>query len=112
MFQMLFSFFALLTLIIKRILAQPWLALASVLGLSVAAALTVSVPLYADASYHKLFEANLVHDEADASLSGRPPMEMLVQYPSGALDAAEWDEVKKIDSYMTGSGLTNALGLP
>jgi putative ABC transport system permease protein len=44
---------------VRRILAQRWLALATVLGLIAAITLIMSIPLYADAVYYRVLQEEL-----------------------------------------------------
>ena len=43
----------------KRLFSQSWLALATVLGLVTSVALTMSIPLYADAVYYRVLREEL-----------------------------------------------------
>ncbi|NLF01064.1 MAG: hypothetical protein GX601_08825, partial [Anaerolineales bacterium] len=60
----------------KRLLSQKWLALATIVGLIASVALTMSVPLYADAVYYRVLQEELTGgdvDEAGAAKRFYPP---------------------------------------
>ena len=48
-------FWAIFVIATKRILSQPWMALATVIGMVFAISLTMSVPLYASSVYNRIF---------------------------------------------------------
>jgi hypothetical protein len=62
---------AIFVVALKRLLSQPGLALATGIGLVAAIALTMSVPLYADAVYYRTLRAGLF-DKPDEEFATRP----------------------------------------
>ena len=58
---------AIFVLAFKRLLSQRGLALATTVGLVIALALTLSVPLYAGAVYDRVLREELVTNEEDAA---------------------------------------------
>ena len=101
---------AIFVVTVKRICSQPWLALAAVLGLIVAVALTLSIPLYADAVYYRV----LLEELSERQFGGatrRPPFAFMFQYSGSWAGATEWEDVQPADEYLSGlAGRT--LGLP
>lgn len=103
--------YALISIVAKRILAQPWLTLAALLGLVLSSALAISIPLYADATYHRIFQQNL-DENGSVGTSRRPPMVLLFHFPAASGEPAEWNELESLDSYLSGSTTISTLGLP
>lgn len=66
---MLLRIWAIFIVAIKRILSQFGLAVAAVLGLVIAVALTMSVPMYADGVYYRTFLETLKPSEDTISTS-------------------------------------------
>jgi putative ABC transport system permease protein len=99
----------------KRLLSQRGLALATSLGLVVAVALTMSVPLYADAVYYRVLREELSSigaSEAGASGPGtRPPFAFMFRYVGAWSGSKQWEDVKQVDAYLSGP-IVSALGLP
>ncbi|GAB4445371.1 MAG: hypothetical protein Kow00120_15390 [Anaerolineae bacterium] len=94
---------------VKRILAQPGLAVATILGLVVAIALTMSVPLYTDAVYYSIFVKNLSAPEQGAV--PRPPFAFMFYYGGGLAESLQWEDIQPADQYLSG-GVGADLGLP
>ncbi len=89
---------------LKRIAAQPGLALAALAGLTIAAALAMSISIYVDAVYYRAFVEKLSQAE-----ESRPPFTFGLSYTSGS--DATWDEVQRVDSYLQGGAAFSELGL-
>ena len=95
---------ATLTVVTKRIISQPGLILATTLGLIIALALMVSIPLYADAVYHRIFLKNIAHAEGKDQLtddSTTPPLTYLFRYDGSMYGAIEWEEIQSVHAYIT-----------
>jgi hypothetical protein len=56
----------------KRLLSQPLLSLAALIGLTIASGFVLSVPLYADGTYFRLFREEILAGR-EAELATRPP---------------------------------------
>ena len=99
---------------LKRLLSQPGLALATVIGLIAAVALTMSVPLYADAIYYRTLRAGLFDKPTDDTISKvRPPFAYMFRYVGSWYDPLEWDEVAPVDTFLSSPGTGGVdLGLP
>ncbi len=101
---------AAIVLAIRRLLSQWTLALATLVGLVVAVALAVSIPLYADAVYFRIFETELSKLTNKGPVSPSPFAFVFGYY--GAWDGeVEWEEIQPLDAYLVSSA-SAALGLP
>ncbi|MEJ5309672.1 MAG: FtsX-like permease family protein [Anaerolineae bacterium] len=88
----------------KRIISQPGLMLATTLGLIIALALMMSIPLYADAVYHRIFLKNLAQAEGqNPSSSGDaiPPLTYLFRYDGSIHGPVEWEQIQPVHTYIT-----------
>ena len=100
---------AIFVIVAKRITSQPGLILATILGLVIAIALMISIPLYADAVYHRIFLKNIANP--DLSTNGVPPLTYLFRYDGSIYDSVEWEDIVPLDAYIrTRAGAD--LGLP
>jgi putative ABC transport system permease protein len=97
----------------KRLLSQRWLALATVVGLVASVALTMSIPLYADAVYYRVLQEELQGDGAEAGASRRfyPPFAFMFRYIGAWTEPVEWSEVQQVDEYLS-QRAGPQLGLP
>lgn len=101
---------AALALAIRRLLSQWMLALATLVGLVAAIALAVSIPLYADAVYFRIFETEL-SNPANNGLVSPSPFAFVFAYYGSWDGEVEWEEIQPLDAYLTGSAAA-ALRLP
>jgi putative ABC transport system permease protein len=95
---------ATLIVVTKRIISQPGLILATTLGLIIALALMMSIPLYTDAIYHRIFLQNIANAEGKDQLtdnSALPPLTYLFRYDGSIYGAIEWEEVQPVNAYIT-----------
>lgn len=106
---MLLRIWAIFIVAIKRILSQFGLAVAAVLGLVIAVALTMSVPMYADGVYYRTFLETLRPSED--TVAPRPPFSFMYYYGGGLSDAVQLEDIRAIDDYMKTS-VGPGLGLP
>jgi putative ABC transport system permease protein len=98
---------AIFVIVTKRLFSQRWLALMTALGLVTSVALTISIPLYADAIYYRVLREELAGDR----FGSRPPFVFMFRYVGAWAGSVEWDDLQPLDTYMTGSAGA-ALGLP
>ncbi|HEY9078236.1 MAG TPA: FtsX-like permease family protein [Anaerolineaceae bacterium] len=110
------SVFAIFTIGIKRLVHQPWLAAATIFGLVIAIALTISVPLYANAIYNRIFLGELSGEKqaqsGDTRSSSHPPFSFLFRYFGSINGNLEWENIASITSYFSPGSLQSALNLP
>jgi putative ABC transport system permease protein len=105
---------AIFVIVVKRLLAQWELALITILGLTTSITLIVSIPLYADAVYHRTFLEKVSGSSAEQSSTAAAhvlPLSFMFNYSSSVGDAREWDELLPFDKYLYTSSQA-ALGLP
>jgi putative ABC transport system permease protein len=84
----------------KRLLAQRGLALATLLGLVAAVALTTSIPLYAEAVYYRVLSEGFFEETTryrDAAL--RPPAVLLFRYVGSITGPVQWETLQPLDTY-------------
>lgn len=92
----------------KRLLTQPFLALASVAGLMLASSFILSVPLYADATYFRLLrEELLAGDEND--LNQKPvdyaPLAFTFELKAVGRGSPQWRDGVELDTYLSQGSL-------
>ncbi len=96
----------------KRLFSQRGLALATTLGLITSVALTMSVPLYADAVYYRILREELSGGSPETGGSvTRPPFAFMFRYLGAWHGAVQWEEAQPVDQYLSGPA-GPALGLP
>ncbi|MGC9467485.1 MAG: FtsX-like permease family protein [Anaerolineae bacterium] len=100
---------AIIIVVLKRVTAQPWLVIATTLGLVVAIALMMSIPLYADAVYHRIFMRTIAEDGAPDGVI--PPFTFLFRYDGSIYGSLNWEELAPVDSYLS-ERAGRAFGLP
>ncbi len=94
----------------KRLLAQRWLAMATVSGLVAAVALVLSIPLYADAVYHRILEEELSTANSSDYVK-RPPFVFMFRYIGAFHGPIDLEDASQVDTYLSGPGV-EGLGLP
>jgi putative ABC transport system permease protein len=103
---------AIFVVALKRLLSQPGLALATAAGLIAAIALTMSVPLYADAVYYRMLRTGLFDlPEDQATSKNRPPFAFMFRYVGSWYEPLEQEEVARLDQFLSEPGGVD-LGLP
>ncbi len=88
---------SMLTIATKRVLAQWRLTLLTIAGLTVAIALALSVPLYADAVYGRTLTRALL-DQAKQG-DPYPPFAILFRQLASGSRPAKWPAVQAVDAY-------------
>lgn len=83
----------------RRLAARPGLALANLLGLACAVMLVVSIPLYVDATFHRMLREAL---REGTSIQGLPPFAFMFHYVGSWAGARAWSEVAPVDAYLRG----------
>jgi len=92
----------------KRLVAERGLASATALGLVAAVALTMSVPLYADAVYFRLLREAILGQEPPAHDT---PLSFRFRYVGARDGALQWEDVQALDVYLAGEA-AGTLRLP
>lgn len=101
---------AIFVVAVKRLFSQRWLALATGLGLVTAVALTMSVPLYADAVYYRVLREEL-SGESPEGTKPYPPFAFMFSYRRAGSNPVQWEDIQPVDAYLSGPA-DSALGLP
>jgi putative ABC transport system permease protein len=96
---------------IKRLISQRGLVLAATLGLAAAISLTLSIPLYADAIYYRIFEVRVATPDTDTQTNQRPPFSFVFHYNGGWYGNKQWEDVQTADEYLSGRA-GSIIGLP
>lgn len=108
-------FWAIFVIATKRILSQPWMALATVMGMIFAISLSMSVPLYASSVYNRVFLQEVGVEEGEAASratrSSHPPFAFLYNYDSNSGGNLEWQDLETVDQYLMTQS-ERMLGLP
>ena len=90
-------FRAIFVVSLKRLVAQRGFALATLLGIFVATAVTMSVPLYADGVYQRILTSE-VKKKGDL---GRPPFAFMFRHIGSWSGAVPLQELAPVDQYLT-----------
>jgi putative ABC transport system permease protein len=98
----------------KRLATQRFLSLAALSGLIVASGFIFSVPLYADATYFRLFRSELFAGN-EAGLTGKPadyaPLAFTFNFQAVGRNSPQWKDAEKVNDYLSGDG-QQAIGVP
>ncbi|NIM94839.1 MAG: FtsX-like permease family protein [Anaerolineales bacterium] len=100
---------AIFIVVAKHIFSQRGLILAAMFGLIIAIALIMSIPLYADSVYHRVFLENL--SSTVEGIDPRPPFTFLFRYFGGWHGEKQWEDIEAVDEYLIEKS-TSTLGLP
>jgi len=87
---------------VKRLLAQPGLVLATLLGLVTVAATVMSIPMYAEGVYYRVLSEGLFSDAP--SFRGtvvRPPVAILYRYVGAFTGPLQWQHVAPLDGFFS-----------
>jgi putative ABC transport system permease protein len=95
----------------KRLISQRGLVLAATMGLAAAISLTLSIPLYADAIYYRIFESRVATSDEDGQFNQRPPFSFVFHYNGGWYGNIQWEDVKSADDYLS-KNAGAIIGLP
>ena len=92
----------------KRLLTQRFLSLAAIAGLMIASGFILSIPLYADATYFRLFREELFAGHIQ-DLQNHPvdyaPMAFEFTTDVAGKKSPQWQDVIPVDQYLSGEAL-------
>src|SRR5512146_1551285 len=97
---------------VKRMVAQRGLAVATLLGIVAAISLTMSIPIFADAAYQKIYNTEV--KEAATSgviIADHPPYAFMFRYVGAWSGLIPYEQLAAADSYFS-SLVPYAVGLP
>jgi putative ABC transport system permease protein len=88
---------------LKRMVAQRTMALATLLGVIAAIAITMSIPMYADAAYQKIYNTGLIEGQANGLFIGNhPPYAFMFRYIGAWNGPIPLDQIRPVDAYLSG----------
>ncbi len=96
------------TITFRHLWAQRWMTAVTTIGLTVAVAIIMVVPLYADAVSFRVLEQKLSEDSNDGA---RPPFAYMFNYIGAWKGPLPWADVAEADDYLMEDG-SRPLGLP
>jgi len=97
---MILRSFSIINIAIKRLISQRGLVLAATLGFAAAISLTLSIPLYADAVYFRIFENRVTQVEnGSTNITQRPPFSFVFHYNGGWYGNQQWEDIRPADTY-------------
>ena len=108
--NVLFRTGAIFVVALKRLFAERRLALLTVAGLTVAVAIALSVPLYADARLRAHSQRGAARKDARRRSRGRRSLSCFASLASGT-GPPKWDNIQAADSYLSKQAAAR-LGLP
>ena len=111
MLSLVRTFGAAFVIAARRLWASRWLGLAAVVGLVAVVGLALSVPLYADAVYHRTLLTTIADAQIDQQGIRRPPFTFMFRYAGKYDGALDWQGIAPVDRYMT-DAVPGALALP
>ena len=92
---------AVVTVAIKRLLAQPLLSLATIVGLTVAVALVLTIPIYAESVAFRVLTERLTEGPDRIN---RPPFSFLFSYIGSWNEPINWEATTDLDRYLREQG--------
>ena len=106
--RILFRLLATFRFALKRLWAQRWISLITIIGFTIAVGLFMSVPLYSDGVNFRILEERL---RTQTENRNRPPFTYLFTYFGSIHGTKDWEEIAAADQYMLETG-SRSLGLP
>ncbi len=93
---------------VKRLLAQPLLSLATIVGLTVAVALVLTIPIYSESVAYRILTERLTEGPDRIN---RPPFSFMFSYIGSWNQPVNWEDIGGLDRYLREKG-GEELGLP
>lgn len=105
--RLLMRVYALIRVAVKRLIAQRLLTIATVVGLTIAVALMLTIPVYAESVAFRVLTERLTANE---DTSNRPPFSFMFSYIGSLNGAINLEALNPVDTFVnTNAG--NSLGL-
>lgn len=92
---------AIFTVAVKRLLAQPLLSLATIIGLTVAVALVLTIPIYSESVAFRILTERLTEGPDRIN---RPPFSFMFSYIGSWNKPVNWEDVGGLDRYLREQG--------
>ena len=99
---------AIIVVAIKRLLAQPLLSLATLIGLTVAVAMILTIPIYSESVAFRILTERLTEGPDRIN---RPPFSFMFSYIGSWNEPVDWDDTIELDRFLREKG-GESLGLP
>lgn len=96
--RMLLRLRAILIVAVKRLLAQPLLSAAMAIGFTVAVALLLTVPIYAESVAFRMLENRLTER---SNVTSHPPFSIIIQYIGSWHEPVTWEDTLPLHEYIT-----------
>jgi putative ABC transport system permease protein len=111
MMNTLLRLWAIFIVTAKRLFSQRALVIATLLGLVISTALTMSIPLYSDAIYYRIFNEKINQNNGSAGAHVLPPFALMFRYSGSLNKSVELEDLSKVDNYLTNLD-SDSFGLP
>lgn len=92
---------AIFVVAIKRLLAQRLLTVATLIGLTVAVALILTIPVYSESVAFRLLTDRLTEGQDQTN---RPPFSFMFSYIGAWNDPVNWEEIGELDTFLRERG--------
>jgi putative ABC transport system permease protein len=92
---------AVFTIAIKRLFAQRLLSVATIIGLTVAVALILTIPVYSESVAFRLLTDRL---SASQDQTSRPPFSFMFSYIGSWNDPVNWEDMEALDTFLRDRG--------
>ena len=92
---------AILVVAVKRLLAQRLLSLATIVGLTVAVALVLTIPVYSESVAYRILTERLTEGPDRIN---RPPFSFLFSYIGSWNEPVNWEDITNLDGYLRSKG--------
>ena len=86
---------------LKRLLAQPLLSLATIVGLTVAVALVLTIPIYSESVAFRILTERLTEGPDRIN---RPPFSFMFSYIGSWNQPVNWEDIAGLDRYLREKG--------
>lgn len=86
---------------VKRLLAQPLLSLATIVGLTVAVALVLTIPIYSESVAYRILTERLTEGPDRIN---RPPFSFMFSYIGSWNQPVNWEDIGGLDRYLREKG--------
>jgi putative ABC transport system permease protein len=107
MIRQIMRFWAIFKLALNRLLAQPFLSLVTIIGLTVAIALILTIPVYSESVAFRVLTDRLT---SKSDNSNRPPFSYFINFIGSWNEPIDWEATEALDSYIR-EQLATDLGL-
>lgn len=83
---------------VKRLSTQRGFAIATVIGLIISVSLTLSIPLFADATQFRILRSQIINEKGPADYA---PLKFLYEFAGKRHNGPQWSDVNNVDQFLT-----------